>query len=273
MALQLKRSAAPPARRAAAQAPALRRAPLACRAAAKSQDGAAEEKLVALPLSALVAAGLLLGGFSPEEAQAARSGGRVGGGSFSGARARTAPSRRWVAGRRPAPARGPARPPTRRAAVGPMHGHGGAPRRRAGAGGAAVPSRPPTIHRPPADRGARASPSCPGARAGADPLPPPPPPPRSSGPSMRSGPSVRNYNTYVAPPVVVAPSPFGFGFGMPFFGGFGYGSVFPMGGLFQLMILGIVVSTILNIVSGALSRASSGSSKRSDLDADKWDEL
>ena len=48
---------------------------------------------MALPLTALVAAGLLLGGLSPEDAQAARSGGRVGGGSFSGARARSAPRR------------------------------------------------------------------------------------------------------------------------------------------------------------------------------------
>ena len=93
MALQLRRStAARPARKAVSQAPALRRGPLACRAAAKPQD-AAERKLLALPLTALVAAGLLLGGLSPEDAQAARSGGRVGGGSFSGARARSAPRR------------------------------------------------------------------------------------------------------------------------------------------------------------------------------------
>jgi uncharacterized membrane protein len=74
---------------------------------------------------------------------------------------------------------------------------------------------------------------------------------------------------------VVAPvyaSPFGFGYGMPFFGGFGYG--LPLGGLFQFMILGITASVIFNVVSGFLSRGSSGSSsKRSDLDADDWDEL
>ena len=85
---------------------------------------------------------------------------------------------------------------------------------------------------------------------------------------------MRNYNSYAAPPVVVAPmSPFGYGYGMPFFGGFGYGIPFGFGGLFQLMIVGIMASVVFNAISGFLSRASSGSSKRSDLDADDWDEL
>jgi uncharacterized membrane protein len=78
-----------PVRNALAPARALRRSAPVCRAAAKAEDAPA----AALPLAAMVAAGLLLCGISPDDALAARSGGRVGGGSFSGARARSAPRR------------------------------------------------------------------------------------------------------------------------------------------------------------------------------------
>jgi uncharacterized membrane protein len=83
--------------------------------------------------------------------------------------------------------------------------------------------------------------------------------------------------SYSAPPVVVAPvyaSPFGFG--MPFFGGYGgFGYGIPMfGGLFQFFFLSIMISVVFNVISGFVNRSSSGSSKKSSkLDSEDWDEL
>ena len=85
MALQCKSSLSLRSRTAGAPLACRRFAPLVVRASAQPEEPRASST-VALPLAAMVAAGLLLSGLSPEEALAARSGGRVGGGSFSGAR-------------------------------------------------------------------------------------------------------------------------------------------------------------------------------------------
>jgi uncharacterized membrane protein len=67
-----------------------------------------------------------------------------------------------------------------------------------------------------------------------------------------SGPSVRNYNYYSAPPLV---SPYGYG--LPFFGGgvgiapfpiFGIGSIFNI--ILLMFVLNVVLSVVRNFTSG-----------------------
>ena len=67
--------------------------PGVCRAQQPQRDQAESAlKPFALPLTAALAAALLLSAGSPDEALAARSGGRVGGSSFRSARPSPAPS-------------------------------------------------------------------------------------------------------------------------------------------------------------------------------------
>lgn len=77
--------------------------PVVCKA--KQQTDAEAPRSVhermALPLAGMVAAAMLAGAFVPEEAMAARSGGRVGGGGFSG---RSSAGMRSAAPSRSAPA-------------------------------------------------------------------------------------------------------------------------------------------------------------------------
>lgn len=75
-----------------------------------------------------------------------------------------------------------------------------------------------------------------------------------------SGPSVRNYNYYSAPPLV---SPYGFG--LPFFGGgvgivaplpmFGIGSIFNI--ILLMFVLNVVLSVVRNFTSGDKNRMDS----------------
>ncbi len=65
------------------------------------------------------------------------------------------------------------------------------------------------------------------------------------------------------------------GFGMPFYGGFGgFGLGIPMfGGLFQFFLVSIMISVVFNVIGGFVNRSSSGSSKKSNLDSEDYDEL
>ena len=58
----------------------------------QSQQDEHIHKAIALPLASMVAAALLAGSFCPEEALAARSGGRSGGSSFSARKSYSAPA-------------------------------------------------------------------------------------------------------------------------------------------------------------------------------------
>jgi hypothetical protein len=90
--------------------------------------------------------------------------------------------------------------------------------------------------------------------------------PRSGG----GGGGVRNYNTYVAPPII---SPYGFGGGLGY--GFGFGGgvgimpfpIFGLGGIFNLMIIMFVLSVVLNTVRNFTS---GNRPDRDDEEDDKW---
>lgn len=85
-----------------------------------------------------------------------------------------------------------------------------------------------------------------------------------SGPS-RGGGSVRNYNTYVAPPII-SPYGLGGGYGYGMGGGIGFFPVFGLGSLFNIILLmfvaNIVLSTIRNFTNGG----------GNDDKDDKWDD-
>lgn len=86
-----------------------------------------------------------------------------------------------------------------------------------------------------------------------------------------SGPSVRNYNYYSAPPLI---SPFGgYGFGLPFFGG-GYGGGmtvvapgFGLGWIFNLMFIMFAINIVLSV---ARSFTQGGDSNKKGNDS--WDD-
>lgn len=88
----------------------------------------------------------------------------------------------------------------------------------------------------------------------------------------RSSTTVNSYSTtVVAPPVVGG---FGYGYGMPFFGGWGFGPTFIMpfpfmGGLLQIMFLLLIVNVVFGIVKGAINAAGSATKKKDD----DWDQL
>lgn len=88
------------------------------------------------------------------------------------------------------------------------------------------------------------------------------PPRRAARARSRSAPATSNTTVINRTTVVAAPSPFGFG--MPFFGGWGFGPTFIMpfpffGGLIQIMFLLLIVNVVFGIVkvrldSGGLDR-------------------
>jgi uncharacterized membrane protein len=76
----------------------------------------------------------------------------------------------------------------------------------------------------------------------------------------RSGPSVRNYNYYSAPPLV---SPYGFG--VPFFGG-GIVTPFPffgIGTIFNIVILMFVLNVVLSVIRNFTNKGNNN---------DTWDD-
>ncbi|KAI8471376.1 MAG: hypothetical protein J3K34DRAFT_417420 [Monoraphidium minutum] len=90
----------------------------------------------------------------------------------------------------------------------------------------------------------------------------------------RSSTTVINRTTVVAPPLVG-----GYGFGMPFFGGFGgmgYGMGFMpfpfFGGIIQIMFLLVIVNVVFSLVKGAVNAANSAGNGKSKDDGD-WDKL
>lgn len=90
-----------------------------------------------------------------------------------------------------------------------------------------------------------------------------------SAPSMprSSGPSVRNYNYYSAPPLISSYG--GYGFGMPFFGG-GIVAPFPLFGIGSLFNI-ILVMFVINIVLQTVRGFTSGGSRKDDDEDDRWD--
>lgn len=83
-----------------------------------------------------------------------------------------------------------------------------------------------------------------------------------------SGPTVRNYNYYSAPPLV---SPWGFGF--PGFG-FGYGGVgvFPMfgfGTIFNIIVLMFIANVVLNTVRN-FTEGGKKDGRMDDSDDERW---
>jgi uncharacterized membrane protein len=89
------------------------------------------------------------------------------------------------------------------------------------------------------------------------------------------GGSVRNYNTYVAPPII---SPYGLGGGMGYGYGFGGGvgimpfpMGFGMGGLFNIIFVMFVLNVILNTVRQFTNKEEEDKDEKWEDDKDdKW---
>jgi uncharacterized membrane protein len=90
--------------------------------------------------------------------------------------------------------------------------------------------------------------------------------PRSM-PRASAGPSVRNYNTYIAPPLV---SPYGFG--VPFFGGGVMVSPFGIGGIFNILFIMFAFNVVLSVARNFIEadKDKDGKGKGTDSWDDEW---
>lgn len=88
--------------------------------------------------------------------------------------------------------------------------------------------------------------------------------PRSA-PRASAGPSVRNYNTYIAPPLV---SPYGYG--VPFFGGGVMVSPFGIGGIFNILFIMFAFNVVLSVARNFIEADKDKDSKSKGTDS--WDD-